>query len=557
NITNAQPADAVGYFVKVSNPYGFVNSSPATLRVGGDPAKASGTLPVQISVSGIVVKQPGKNNLVIVTHGWVRKWDNLFFQPPPVLQPWVTDMANAIQSRVASDWQVVAVDWSMEAWTFLPDSAFDIGKNKGFLLGKALAAQGWQKIHFIGHSAGSALIQAAADAVRAGSPPATMIHTTFLDPYLRTDFQGRNWYGKNADWSDCYYAYDVSDKLPLYPPNVTSGPLDNTFNVDVSWIDLQKKLVPRTCPASFAYGSTTLFCTTNASSSHEYPHDFYTQTILGTETNCPVGYGFPVSMEGGSWANQVNYKQGFDSLVPCGIPSPAQDSFPVSYVVQRPISQLPSLASDSGVSINGGGASLSSVSTTTFTPFNSQNGIQPKGGSSTTTNIPAWLMLGLTITNSVNFVQFDSAFIDTNAAEGLLTVYWNTNQIGMVDERVASTNWQTYRFALRTTVTNDLHTLAFRLDSFNGTSSSVIITNVATGFMGVEQPITLTVASFTNSTPILQLTAAPNYNYLVESSSNLVDWAPFVLVGSTNGSVLFSDMTATNSPARFYRAVMP
>jgi len=61
----------------------------------------------------------------------------------------------------------------------------------------------------------------------------------------------------------------------------------------------------------------------------------------------------------------------------------------------------------------------------------------------------AWLAVGLTVTNAINFVQFDAGFTDTNAAQGLLTVYWNTNQVGiMVDERVAPTNLQTYRFTL-------------------------------------------------------------------------------------------------------------
>lgn len=39
------------------------------------------------------------------------------------------------------------------------------------------------------------------------------------------------------------------------------------------------------------------------------------------------------------------------------------------------------------------------------------------------------------ITNAVNFVQFDAGFASTNAAERLRTVYWNTQEIGMVDEQ--------------------------------------------------------------------------------------------------------------------------
>ena len=174
----------------------------------------------------------------------------------------------------------------------------------------------------------------------------------------------------------------------------------------------------------------------------------------------------------------------------------------------------------------------------------------------TFTNIPAWFAVGVTVTSAVNFVQFDANFTSTNAAEGLLTVYWNTNQVGMVDERVASAGLQTYRFTLPSTVTSGLYTLSFRLDSFNETSSSIAVTNVTTGFVGVTQPITLGI-SIMNGSPLLQLVGATNFTYLVQSSTNLVDWTPTALLLNTNGTIFFPDPTATNSGARFYRAVMP
>jgi hypothetical protein len=170
------------------------------------------------------------------------------------------------------------------------------------------------------------------------------------------------------------------------------------------------------------------------------------------------------------------------------------------------------------------------------------------------TNTPAWLAVGVTISNAVNFVQFDAGFTDTNGAQGLLTVYWNTNQIGMLDERVAPTNLQTYRFDLPSTVTSGLYTLSFRLDSFNN-SSSIAITNVVTGFVGATQPITLGI-SITNGAPLLQLKAATNFTYLIQSSTNLADWMPTVFLSNTNGTAQFMDSSLTNSSARFYRAVM-
>jgi len=156
----------------------------------------------------------------------------------------------------------------------------------------------------------------------------------------------------------------------------------------------------------------------------------------------------------------------------------------------------------------------------------------------------------------VNFVQFDAAFTDASAAEGLLTVYWDTNQIGTVDERVASAGLQTYRFFLPNAVTNGVYVLGFRLDSFDNTSSSITVTNVATGFVGITTPLTLSL-TLTNSAPLLQLTGASNYNYLVQTSTNLVDWTPTALLVNTNGTAQFMDFAVTNSSARFYRAVLP
>jgi hypothetical protein len=55
----------------------------------------------------------------------------------------------------------------------------------------------------------------------------------------------------------------------------------------------------------------------------------------------------------------------------------------------------------------------------------------------------------------------------------------------------------------------------------------------------------------------VQLTAATNFTYLIQSSTNLVDWTPTALLLNTNGTAQFIDFAVTNSNPRFYRAVMP
>ncbi|MDO8482895.1 MAG: hypothetical protein Q7S86_03700 [bacterium] len=100
--------------------------------------------------------------------------------------------------------------------------------------------------------------------------------------------------------------------------------------------------------------------------------------------------------------------------------------------------------------------------------------------------------------------------------------------------------------------------LGFRLDSFSNAVSSIAITNVAFGFIGLREPFSLTVTGTdTNNSPVFSLTGPSGYNYRVDSSTNLVDWKTIAILVNTNGIVNFSDHSPTNTTARFYRAVTP
>src|SRR5665213_1619274 len=535
-LNSVAAANSGGYSVIVSNPYGSVTSATVSLAVLDD--GANGNTPVQISVDGIVVKEVGKSNLVIVTHGYIPPPD------PPFMPSWVTNMADAIQAKVPSGWQVVAVDWALEAWYGngeTPDGALNAAKIEGTLLGKEIAGQSWQKVHLIAHSAGAGLIQAIADQLKSLPNPPTVIQLTFLDPYLGTLTDEQDVYGRNANWSDCYFVQDGSGPF-------TSGNISQAFNEDVSWVD----------PAHTTMAYLVLGGGEVALSSHEYPHDFYIDTITNTDPNwCAAGSGFDLSPEiaGDYWSN---HPVGGVTYLPCSPSNAVLNPNPditgweaaatggltdFSNAVYAVSSAEATIVEDAGFELQSLWSSL---------PLVQSGGVSPMG--ETSTNTTAWLAVGVSVTNAVNFVQFDAAFTDTNSAQGLLTVYWNTNQIGMVDERVAETNLQTYHFELPGTVSSGLYTLSFRLDSF-ANSSSIVVTNVATGFVGLTQPIALNI-SITNGVPLLQLTAATNFTYLIQTSTNLVDWTPTALLLNTNGTAQFMDSAMTNS-ARFYRATLP
>jgi hypothetical protein len=580
-LNSVTAANSGGYSVVVSNPYGSVTSATASLAV----MAVDTTVPCYLmTVTPLPPRQNGMNNLVVVTHGMQPAYGQIQLVSNYLASigfgvdiSWITnlcsDISNQLTSRGSNDWQVVPYSWVQQAGSppllvdavdvlsshqlsqllaKLGEPALDNAEKIGTPIGQQIAAQGWSHVHLIAHSAGAGLIQAAANAIRSNAPN-TVIQTTFLDPFLGVDYRGLSKYGANADWSDNYFTHDSTGSY-------TEGVQPNAYNVDVTWVDPNKTLTPILCGSSTADSTVPLlnnYCNTNATSSHGWPIDFYTETVLGTETNCAIGYGFLLSMESGGWNNLANYHEGYAAVIPCGQQNLIQNQIPIYTDTFLQVNSLPYGTSEAGVILSGGGVNLNSVfSQPAVQTKVKSNGSHMDPSSTNSIGTPSWIAVGLTITNAVNFIQFDAGFTDTNASEGLLTVYWNTNQIGTVDERVVNPGLQTYRFVLPGIVTNGIYTLGFRLDTFTNVASSVTVTNVATGFFGVTTPLTLGI-TLTNSTPILQLTSASNYNYLVESSINLVDWTPMALLMNSNGTVLFTDPASTNSGARFYRAVMP
>jgi len=70
----------------------------------------------------------------------------------------------------------------------------------------------------------------------------------------------------------------------------------------------------------------------------------------------------------------------------------------------------------------------------------------------------------------------------------------------------------------------------------------------------VATPVQLTAAiELSNSAPMLHLSGVPGRGYVIESSSNLTQWAPLHTNSSTFSPIQFVDPVAPNAPQRFYR----
>ncbi len=473
-------------------------------------------------------KEDGKDSLIVVTHGW-----------NPDIR-WVEEMTNAITMYLVANglknWQVHAHKWVEKAQTspLLSFVGAEIvlrrGRAEGSNLGNYIVVKGWSSVHLISHSAGAALIQSASEAIK-NKWPNTVVHTTFLDAFVGLTYGGREKYGKGVNRSDSYFSKDAKTFDILTA--LTGGHLDYAYNVDITWLDPNKKSLG-VFRSSWDGNVEQCYRTVT---SHEWPHEFYLGTINGSLPKAETkGFGFPLSEEGGGWDFvKSQYKTGNNPPLPLGTPDPS--CIPDITIPPPDIGpfleffRLPLMKSQTGTKeVSGTGLTLTSGS-------------------------PSWLAAVVPITNLVNFVSLETKFLSVGA-EGLLTIYWETNVIGSIDERAVVPGVRQYMFPLSAAATNGTHLLGFRLDAFSDVASSVLVTNVSLGFLGIKEPFSLAVTETqTNGLPVLKLTGPADHNYVVEASTNLIDWTTIAILVNTNGSVHFIDPQSTKSTARFYRAV--
>jgi len=491
------------YSVVVSNPYGSATSANATLAVLANPT--GGVTPPNPAAlyTPVPVRQTAKDSLVVVTHGWQFL---KFYDPNPDLPDvsWIDRMADSIRAKVPANWQVQAHPWLDMAWTISPETALNNAKyNAGPKLGDIIASQNWSYVHLIGHSAGAALIQAASERIKAKSKNPVVVHTTFLDAYVGIADRERSRYGMDADWSDGYFAHDITDGL--WPSSLTEGPLAQAFNVEVTWLDENKTLQPVYSSSPNSTLAAIIPSSYQAISSHPWPHDFYQATVTGGLEGTE-GLGFPLRKEGGGWDNRGTYPRGSAPRVLGSIPVPvlAQGIFAVRSDPFLRLNTLLSANSGNGT-VQLTDKSFSFLTLPEFAPQSLAKSARLAG-----IGTAAWLSIGVPVTNKV--AAFESG----------------------------------------------QYALGFSLDPFTNVVSSITVTNVSTGYAGLANPIALSATnSASNATPVLTLTADAGFNYLVQASTNLIDWTPFAVLVNTNGAVQFIDPAMTNLSHRFFRAVSP
>ncbi|MHC5005810.1 MAG: integrin alpha, partial [Planctomycetota bacterium] len=80
-----------------------------------------------------------------------------------------------------------------------------------------------------------------------------------------------------------------------------------------------------------------------------------------------------------------------------------------------------------------------------------------------------------------NYISFDAGFASVAGAQGLLTVYADGAEIGVLDELFAPPGAATYRMGTGGGLDAGAHLFAFRLDELAGIQSSLDVSSIATG----------------------------------------------------------------------------
>jgi len=192
--------------------------SAATLYLTDPNANAA---ELSVPSPGTVCEEP---NLVVITHGWYER------------EPWPGWMASAIAGKVdRHNWRCGWYDWRGQADCLRPSEAATIGRDTvGLQLSRDILrlSSHWRHVHLVGHSAGSWVVNAAAEII--AKETAADIHITFLDAYVPDGWDEsvlgrRGGETRGRWWAEHYFTRDLL--------NLTESRLSHAHNVDITEVN--------------------------------------------------------------------------------------------------------------------------------------------------------------------------------------------------------------------------------------------------------------------------------------------------------------------------------
>ncbi|MDP6634083.1 MAG: PEP-CTERM sorting domain-containing protein [Phycisphaerae bacterium] len=116
--------------------------------------------------------------------------------------------------------------------------------------------------------------------------------------------------------------------------------------------------------------------------------------------------------------------------------------------------------------------------------------IHPDGLLELATDLPVWMTTTVDIEEETNLLAFEADFISEEGAEGILQVFWDSELVATIDERMIGDEEETFLFTLSDVFASGTHTLSFRLDPSTAVDSSIVIDNITTGYLvGAFDPL--------------------------------------------------------------------
>lgn len=469
-------------------------------------------------------------NLLVLVHGCCNSksdvqetWETL----KSVIEPAI------IQNAVAGPWEVLVWDWSSSTpkrggvYSYSDAvAAYTNAFDQGSVLAKRIRDGHYKFVHFVGHSAGSNLIDHAArhlKVIDASDHP--VIHITFLDAYTRNGSDKT--YGNALESRDFAEQYVLKGDLPL-----TSSVLPHAYNFNVTGIS--------------PVGLGTI-------EAHGWPVEFYRASAINAGL---YGFGLPVAFERSnqedaatfyvnqkqSLLNSRNIKVGDE----CLLTSATACTTNVSPVVEQAISltRLGTSAIIGGIegikkSITGAVDLLvGTLPTDIIAVFHSGS--------------PVWFEIPLNTTEPYNILKFDYEFLSAAGAEGVMTVFVDDNPVFKIDERITNAG---------TTTTPDIpvgdlapgqHRVGFRLDPFTDVQSSARVNNIQFGLLTESATTTDTVPP---STPTL-LTALPTATSTITltwaTSTDNIGISGYQIFRATSSSAITTLIATTTASTTSY-----
>ncbi len=225
-------------------------------------------LPWQAPINYPSYSSSPKKNLAMIVHGY-----NSFGK-----NNWPESMSNAIREKT-NNWETQYYDWSFDAQKSF-SKALATTTSHGNVIANYVEENDFEKVHLIGHSMGSWIIEEAARKIRE-KQPSTQIQLTFLDPFIsntiHANIRGSAHLGKSVQglansYAEQYYSDDI-----LTGSYTGRCALPLLHNVSLNFL-------------------TGEFYT------HEFPREWYEETIRYPESTIgSSAYGFVRSQEGGGY----------------------------------------------------------------------------------------------------------------------------------------------------------------------------------------------------------------------------------------------------------------